>query len=571
MSAKVRSILLVTFLGFAIAASFGQPNGSPYVPLDSWVYPVFDRLAAMGLLNSQFAGLRPWTRLQCAEFVQETRQLISPEANSQAWQLYRSVEEEFAPELETLHTGIQDRAAVEQVYGRAMEISGTPLTDSYHFGQTVADDFGRPYSEGFNGQLGGALRANYSRFYGYFRGEYQHAAAIAALDPTVQATLAAIDRVPVSPNVTGHETVDQFALLDTYVGARLGDWQLGFGKQSLYWSPAANGAMMYSDNVSPLPMLRLSQVEPQHFPGFLSILGPVRSEFFMAKMSGHLYPERPFIHGEKISIKPTQNLEIGFSRSTVFMGVGHGFTLHRLLISYFSVGDTKTQNFSGSDPGDRKGGLDVSYRLPGARKWLTGYFDAFSDDDPLPVAAPHRSPFNVGLYLSHVPKVEKLDLRAEGVFTDLTAAGSKGGKFVYYNVVYRDSYLQKGNLLGDVVGRQGKAVQLQSTYWFSPKNTATFRYRSGKVNPDFIPGGGTQNTATFNWTAGLRSGLSVAGFVQYERLAFPLLWPQPAVDVTGSLELKYEPKWRFSFRRHEKTSPDDILRGSEQVGRPDQR
>src|SRR5258707_2254138 len=37
-------------------------RGSPYVPIDSWVYPAFDRLAAMGGLNSGIVRLRPWTR-----------------------------------------------------------------------------------------------------------------------------------------------------------------------------------------------------------------------------------------------------------------------------------------------------------------------------------------------------------------------------------------------------------------------------------------------------------------------------------------------------------------------------
>jgi membrane-associated phospholipid phosphatase len=41
----------------------GNPSpanqGSPYVPLDSWIYPALDRLAAMGLIDSGIAGMRP--------------------------------------------------------------------------------------------------------------------------------------------------------------------------------------------------------------------------------------------------------------------------------------------------------------------------------------------------------------------------------------------------------------------------------------------------------------------------------------------------------------------------------
>src|SRR6266851_4119492 len=43
-----------------------ENQGSPYVPLDSWIYPALDRLAGLGLIDSGFTGLRPWTRRECA-------------------------------------------------------------------------------------------------------------------------------------------------------------------------------------------------------------------------------------------------------------------------------------------------------------------------------------------------------------------------------------------------------------------------------------------------------------------------------------------------------------------------
>src|SRR5216684_2653674 len=45
-------------------------SGSPYVPLDSWVYPTLDRLAALGVIHNEFLGMRPWTRLECARLVE---------------------------------------------------------------------------------------------------------------------------------------------------------------------------------------------------------------------------------------------------------------------------------------------------------------------------------------------------------------------------------------------------------------------------------------------------------------------------------------------------------------------
>ncbi|HEY1272035.1 MAG TPA: phosphatase PAP2 family protein, partial [Terriglobales bacterium] len=48
--------------------------GSPYVPLDSWVYPLLDRLAATGYVQSGLLGMRPWTRMECARLLQEAEE-----------------------------------------------------------------------------------------------------------------------------------------------------------------------------------------------------------------------------------------------------------------------------------------------------------------------------------------------------------------------------------------------------------------------------------------------------------------------------------------------------------------
>ena len=45
--------------------------GSPYVPIDSWVYPAFDRLISLGYIGSAYLGIRPWTRMECARLVEE--------------------------------------------------------------------------------------------------------------------------------------------------------------------------------------------------------------------------------------------------------------------------------------------------------------------------------------------------------------------------------------------------------------------------------------------------------------------------------------------------------------------
>jgi hypothetical protein len=56
--------------------------GSPYVELDSWMYPAIERLAALGYIRSEFLGMKPWTRLECAFLVVEAGTAIQYEGGS---------------------------------------------------------------------------------------------------------------------------------------------------------------------------------------------------------------------------------------------------------------------------------------------------------------------------------------------------------------------------------------------------------------------------------------------------------------------------------------------------------
>src|SRR6516164_7975208 len=99
-------------------------QGSPYVPLDSWIYPALDRLAAMGLIDSGFAGMRPWTRNECVRLLGEAGEHINEGAGgSEAEKIYSLLETEFRGELESSGGEDRVRARVESVYARVTRSS----------------------------------------------------------------------------------------------------------------------------------------------------------------------------------------------------------------------------------------------------------------------------------------------------------------------------------------------------------------------------------------------------------------------------------------------------------------
>src|SRR5467141_701936 len=77
-------------------------QGSPYVPLDSWIYPALDRLAGLGLIQSAFEGMQPWTRNECVRLLQEASESVDGEGRGgpEGEKIYRLLETEFRDEFE---------------------------------------------------------------------------------------------------------------------------------------------------------------------------------------------------------------------------------------------------------------------------------------------------------------------------------------------------------------------------------------------------------------------------------------------------------------------------------------
>lgn len=518
--------------------------GSPFVELDSWIYPAIDRLAAMGFIQTEYAGMRPWTRIECGRLVQEADDMLLSEESppQEVKRLHAALQKEFQGELDALAGRGRERTVrLESVYADVTGISGPPLNDSYHFGQTIINNSGRPYQEGFNSHNGFSGYGTLGRFVLYVRGEYQHAPSAPAYSLPVRQLIAKVDSNPLQPP-SPVSTANQFRLLDTYVAANLGNWNLAFGKQSLWWGPGEGGALLFSDNAEPIYMFRMSRTAPFKLPWILGWLGPVKTEAFFGKLSGNQFPPRPLIHGEKISFKPTKNLEMAFSRTSEFGGVGRPLTFASLVNSYFSF-VTSVNYKTYNNPGKRTGAFEFTYRVPLMRDWLTLYVDSLSPDEPSPIASPRRSAMNPGIYVARIPGVPKLDLRAEAVYTDTPGRNPVlAGQYIYWELFYHDLYTNKKNLIGSWIGRQGKGYQAWSTYWFSPRNTLQFGYRHAEVIARFIPGGEALNDGSAKLDWWVRRDLSVSTFVQYEQWRAPLLAPGPQTNWTSSFEVTFWPR-----------------------------
>jgi len=535
--------------------------GSPYVPLDSWVYPAMDRLIALGYVNSSFLGMRPWTRLECARLVEEAQDRIGVDdvSEGEPSRVYDQLQAEFARELHWLGGGNNADVQLESVYTRSTEIVGHPLNDGYNFGQTVVDDYGRPYGQGYNNVSGLSGWAADGPFVGYARAEFQEAPSTPPLSDPIRLLVQRLDNFPSAPPATPIATRSEFDPLEAYVGMNVGNFQITFGKQAQWWGPDESGPLMFSNNAEPILMFKIDRVSPFKLPSIFGLLGPIRWEFFLGQLGGHygdfsvttgpifgaLLNPQPMIIAQKFAFKPTPNLEFGFSYNTIFAGQGIPFTLHSFGHAFFPRPVSTTPG-NPHYPGDAQSSFDLSYRLPGLRKWMTFYADGFADDQISPVAYWDRSAWVSGLYLPRIPAIPKLDFRVEGVYTDLPIGGKVGPGFFYSSSRYLNGQTNWGKLMGSWIGRAGQGAQAWSTYWFTPRNNLQFGFRHQKVSHEFVPNGGTLADVSARANFWVRSTFSVSAAVQYEVWNFPVLASTRQTNVTSSIQLAFWPKLRSS-------------------------
>jgi hypothetical protein len=401
----------------------------------------------------------------------------------------------------------------------------------------------------------------------YARGEYQHSPSAPVLPPGALDAISYADfghstvplPYPVPPD-TPTATYDQGRFLDTYVAMKLSGWQISYGNQSLWWGPSQGGPLMFSNNAAPLRMFRVNRVTPFTLPSFLSILGPIRLEAFVGQFSGYefvltptgllgqygesLNPQ-PTMHGERISFKPTENLEIGISRTTDYGGPGYPLTVHTFLRSLLSTGNTGPGSVN--KPGSRRAGLDFSYRIPGIRNGMTFYAEGMAEHDEIsPLLGPDVAAWLAGIYIPRLPRIPKLDFRVEAVYTapPSSAADVNYGAF-YWDATWITGFQNDKHLMGSWVGRQGQGTQAWTTYWLTPRNKVQFGFRHQEISRELIASGGALADVNVRAEFWLRPSFSLSASVQYELWDYPVLASTRQSNVTTAIQLSFWPKcWR---------------------------
>ncbi len=377
--------------------------GSTYIPVDSWVYPAMTRLYSLGYVDTMFLGMRPWTRRSVLHMLMESENDIVQDDNPQAVGILNDMLGELEAEVPSGDAPRGPVYGLYSAYTRLMGIAGPVLRDSYHLGQAINNDYGRPYATGFNNITGFSTVNEWGRFSLNVRGEYQHSPATTGYPLDVAQLVSDTDAIvpyfPVSTIPQGAIAAQNpFRLVEATVSVHLAGHEISGGKSDAWLGPAQGGALAWTNNAENIYSFRINRVEPMTIPYISKVLGPLRYDFFYGGLMGHQVPRSPYVHSDMFSFRPTENFEFGFQRTIIFGGNGHTpVTIHTFLKGFFDFNDTTPGvKYSREDPGARFSAFNFSYRLPFVRKYATFYTDSIAHDDVTPISAPRRAAFPDG-------------------------------------------------------------------------------------------------------------------------------------------------------------------------------
>jgi hypothetical protein len=456
----IKLVLAVLCAGFIFSGS-AHALSSPNIPLDSPIYLYLDKLSGFGLVSSDIKGIRPYSRSEAVRLLREAESRLAagsypPLAGELALRLRELLPREallYGDEAKAPRFDYNPLASAKLRY---VHLDGTPRS----YFRAVND----PGNEGVFG-IGSGLRppnpypapvqqrgSEGTPLLENNQGVVYRSGSNLDLRASGEAYLGSRASLLVEPMLLWSEPDDEPRL-------RLNKWYLKLGGEGLelevgrdenWLGLGYRGSLTLSNNAANFDQVKLSSPEPVK----TRYLWDLKYDLIFSRFEKTVTDgaeRQPFFVGAKLSMKPSENSEVGFNlgRQVGGPGVNNSFgdTMRGL------VGGT------GADNSNSVAGFEVRFRFP----WLRNaeLFAEYSGED---AAAfwPIVESYLAGFYIPRLTDSGRDDLRFEYF---------RGNQILYTNTAaFPEGYLRYNLPIGDSQGGGAQEFFLRYSHWFSTRN-----------------------------------------------------------------------------------------------------
>ncbi len=437
------AVALVLLAGWCLSSS---GSVSTNVPLGHWSYEAVEKLANYHLIDGAMLTTKPLTRLEMARHVAEARDALAmiDDAPEVLTAIVERLTREYQGEL--IHLGVLDGSfdgatclkPLEDPYARYLYASKKPDLENRR---------GDIFQRGSNFRAGFASRGTlFDRFAFYLHPEYAGAM----------------------------EDDSEARLVEGYGKVGLGPFELEAGRDSLWWGPGHHGSILMSNNARPFDMLKITNAEPVLLPWIFRAVGPVRVEWFLARLEGHRReysasgfgePDptaHPLLSGVRVNIKPHPGVELGASRVVMFGGHGRpGLDFFDYFKPFAALSEEVENN--------QLAGFDGSILIPLPKNRLLRsiklYGDAAGEDQA--GFLPSKWGDLLGVQFNDLFKTGRTDLRIE--YADDIVPGHSNVFYThgYPDGLYGSGYTYEGRVIGHHMGTQSRDLFVQLSHYLT--------------------------------------------------------------------------------------------------------
>lgn len=423
--------LFISCLALALpAVSYGA--ASVNIPLDDSVVRDLERLEIKGLVKSGMLSTRPLSRTEAARLAAEAEGEYASrrqKPGSQAGRIIKRLYREFHGEVEGYASGTYVKP-LEKAYVDYLYSGKTPYFRS-------VNNNGDFYSSGSNTRAGIWLSAR--------------------LGDSLALSL--------NPEYRLDEQSTNVRLNTGYIAAGAGNFSLLLGKDSMWWGSGRHGALLMTDNVEPLEMVKASSDRPFLLPWIFGRLGLFKPTVFLARLETERGPANPNLLGMRLDFKPTERFQIGFNRVFMFGGEGRRSLSASEWLKIFIASDSSEHSDSPIN-GNQIASIDASYVYVSDYGYLpfSGiklYTEWGAEDSSGDTKTPTGRANMYGAYIDEPFWLSDVDFRVEWANT---ARNARYGPTWYKHSVYKSGYTVEGRVIGHHMGSDSNDLFVRGQY-----------------------------------------------------------------------------------------------------------
>ena len=248
----------------------------------------------------------------------------------------------------------------------------------------------------------------------------------------------------------------------SYLEVLYGSWALGIGSKDRWWGPGWQSSLILSNNARPAPGLYLSRQNSTPFESpWLSWIGPWTLTTFMNQLEDERAVPNALMWGMRVEFHPTNNLQIGLSRTALWAGDGRPKDFD-VFFDLLKGDDNFTADDPGkaTEPGNQLGGIDIRYGFAIQPLTTAAFYTQVIGEDEAG-GLPSRPMGLVGTSVSHALDRSHLTLFLE--FSDTALDVFKADPIfnsAYEHGLYQTGYRYKGRSMGSQYDNDTRATTL---------------------------------------------------------------------------------------------------------------